>query len=286
MSVPCHVSANGMHKKNESDTRWRVQLGYFAAASLIARNSANSARLSGVAMPWRSPAATMAPVSASCSSGRLARRSKYIEVPSSPEKVNSVASVRAASSAASLRPFGAADRDRLFEHREAERLDVGAPQHRLPLQRQRGDRTGDGVEQELAPRQRGEVLTELDAQRRAFEQLSEGAAGIVVGDNHIRIGATPQLDVIGAKPFAVVIDNHRQHGRGADERCDTGDVVDAILQHCHAGRRRAKRFQPWRGRGRGVGLGAQQHPVDWIGLRRIGERVERKCYRAIRGIEG
>jgi len=61
-------------------------------------------------------------------------------VPSSPEKVNSVASVRAASSAASCAPFGAAHRDRFFEHREAERLDIRASQHRLPLQRQRGDR--------------------------------------------------------------------------------------------------------------------------------------------------
>jgi hypothetical protein len=48
-------------------------------------------------------------------------------------------------------------------------LDVGAPQHRLPLQRQRSDRAGDGVDQKLAPRQRDEVFAKLYAQRRAVE---------------------------------------------------------------------------------------------------------------------
>ena len=143
--------------------------------------------------------------------------------------MNNVASDRAASSAASFRPFGAADRDRLFEHREAERLDVRAPQHRLALQRQRSDRAGDGVDQKLAPRQRDEVFAKLYAQRRAFEQLREGTAGIVVGDDEILIGATPQLDVVGGEPFAVVIDDHRHHVRGVGERCDAGDVVDAVL---------------------------------------------------------
>ena len=53
------------------------------AASLIARSKVSSARLRGVAIPCRSPAATMAPVSASISRGRPARQSKYIEVPAS-----------------------------------------------------------------------------------------------------------------------------------------------------------------------------------------------------------
>src|SRR5580704_19088932 len=61
------------------------------------------------------------------------------------------------------RPFGATDSDRFFEHGEAELLDVGSPQYRLALQGKRRNGARDGVEQELAPRQRGEVLTELDA---------------------------------------------------------------------------------------------------------------------------
>lgn len=54
-----------------------------AAASLMARSSVRKARLSGVGTPWRSPAATTDPVSASTSKARPARRSKYIEVPAS-----------------------------------------------------------------------------------------------------------------------------------------------------------------------------------------------------------
>ena len=109
-------------------------------------------------MPWRSPTATMAPVSASTSSWRPARRSKYIEVPSSPEKVDSVAIVRAGFVGAELRAVGAGDRDRLVEHGAAELLNVGAPQHRLTLQHQSGDRIGDRVDQKLAPGQRGEIV--------------------------------------------------------------------------------------------------------------------------------
>ncbi len=164
-------------------------------------------------------------------------------------------------------------------------MDVGAPQHRLPLQRQRGDRTGDGVDQKLAPRQRDEIVAAMHAQRRAFEQLREGAAGVVVGDDEIVIGAAPQPHPVGGKPLAVVIDDHRQHGRAVGERRDAGDVVDAVLQHGNARCRRAEPLQPRRRRGRRVGLGAQQHPVGRFGLRRIGERGERQLDRAVRGVE-
>ncbi len=199
--------------------------------------------------------------------------------------MNSVASVRAASSAASSRAFGAADGDRLFEHREAERLDVGAPQHRLPLQRQRSDGAGDGIDQKLAPRQRDEIVAAMHAQRRAFEQLREGAAGIVIGDDEILIGTAPQPHPIGGKPLAIVIDDHRHNGRAIGKRRDAGDVVDAVLQHGDARCRRTKLLEPRRSRGRGVRLGAKQHPVGRLGLRRIGERCERQLDCAVRGVK-
>src|ERR1700733_6956813 len=51
------------------------------AASLIDRNNDSSIRLVGVGMPWADPVLTIDPVRTSTSIGRLARQSKYIDVP-------------------------------------------------------------------------------------------------------------------------------------------------------------------------------------------------------------
>ena len=86
---------------------------------------------------------------------------------------------------AELGALGARHRDRFVENGAAQLLHVRAPQHRLPLQRERGDRIGDGVDQKLAPRERGEVVAQQHAQRRAVEQRGESAPGRVVGHRDV-----------------------------------------------------------------------------------------------------
>ena len=60
----------------------------------------------------------------------------------------------------------------------------------------------------------------------------------------------PQPHAIGREPFAVVIDDHRQHRGAVGERRDARDVIDAVLQHGDAGRRRAQARKPRRGAAR------------------------------------
>ena len=125
---------------------------------------------------------------------------------------------------------GAGDRHRLGEDRQAQRAHVVAPQYLLPPHRQRGDRVGDGVEQQLLPLERREVGTEHDAQRHAVEQRRKGASRSLVGHDQIVPAGVAQPDVIGGKPLAVVIHQDRNDRRIADERLDALDVVDAVLQ--------------------------------------------------------
>jgi MFS family permease len=74
------------------------------AHALAARSSVSRARLSGVGMPWRAPAATTAPVIASCSSRRPARRSNSIDVPACGGKARKTSSLAAMSPSSSRAP--------------------------------------------------------------------------------------------------------------------------------------------------------------------------------------
>ena len=62
-----------------------------------------------------------------------------------------------------FRAIGAPHRDGFVEDGEAKLLDVRPPQHLLPLQRERGDRIGDGIDQQFAPQQSSDVGCELYA---------------------------------------------------------------------------------------------------------------------------
>ena len=167
----------------------------------------------------------------------------------------------------------------------AKLLHVRPTQHRLSLQRERGDRIGDRIDQELAPDQCREIVAAQDPKRRALKKRGEAAAGFVVRNRQILIGALPQPHPIGRQPFPVVVDDHRQHRRALGQRRDARDMADAVLQNRDAGGRRTQLSQPRR---RGFGLmrlGAKQHPVDRLGVCRLGERIEPDLNGAARLVE-
>jgi len=72
------------------------------------------------------------------------------------------------------RAVGAADCCGLFEDGKAERFDIFTSEHRLPLQRKRRDRVGNGIDEQFSPGERVEIGAAKDRQRRAIEQLREG----------------------------------------------------------------------------------------------------------------
>src|SRR5207249_4137599 len=59
-------------------------------------------------------------------------------------------------------------------------------------------------------------------------------------------------------------------------------MPDAVLQHCNACAGATQLPEPWRTRRRVLGLGAQQHPIRLLRLRRIGEGAKRYLDRAFR----
>src|SRR6266852_8592069 len=63
-----------------------------------------------------------------------------------------------------LRAVGARHRDRFIEDCNAQRLYVVAPKHRLSLQRERRDWIGNGIDQQLPPRQRREIAAQKNAE--------------------------------------------------------------------------------------------------------------------------
>ena len=160
-----------------------------------------------------------------------------------------------------LRAVGLADGGGLFEDGKAERLDVLAPEHGLPLQRQRGDRIGDRVDQELPPCAGGEIGIAHHAHRRSLQQRLERPCIRVVADGEFMVAGTAEADAIRRQPLAIVIDDGRNHGGVTDQGRQPFLVPDAVLQDGDAGLRRAQPLQPWRARRRVMRLGAQQHPV-------------------------
>ena len=168
---------------------------------------------------------------------------------------------------------GASDRHRFVEDRYAQRVHVSAPKHRLPLQRQRGDRVGNSVDQQLPPGQRREIAAQDDTQRRAVEQLRKCLAVAIVRHREIVLAGVAKPNAIGTEPLAVEVDDGRNDRGTCDQRRDAGDVANSVLQHGDPRRRIAEPPQPRGGRRRLMTLRAEEHPVDPLCARGIVEGV-------------
>jgi len=105
--------------------------------------------------------------------GRPARRSKYIEVPSSPENVNSVAIARAGSSSANLAPSARPTATRFREHAAAKLLHIRCRNTACRCWVSAVTGLATALNQHLAPQQRDEVVAELYTQRRAVNSVAK-----------------------------------------------------------------------------------------------------------------
>src|SRR5262249_49024180 len=78
------------------------------------------------------------------------------------------------------------------------------------------------------------------------------------------------------EPLAIVVDDDGKRGGAIGEGCDALGVASAVLQDSKARRWPAELLQPCPRRRGLVRLGAQQDPVDWMRIRRIGQRAQRQ----------
>jgi len=181
-----------------------------------------------------------------------------------------------------LRAVGARHRHGFIEDCDAQRLDVVATKHRLSLQGKSRNRIGNGIYQQLPPRQRREVAAQENAQRRAVEQLRKCATIRVISYGEIMVGNVAQTDTVGGQPLTIIINNGRDNARISNERRDAGDMADSILQNRDPRRRIAKSRQPRRGEWRLLGFGAQKNPIDARSIRRLCKGAQGKLSARIR----
>ncbi len=85
----------------------------------------------------------------------------------------------------------------------------------MPLQSERRDRIGDGIDQKLPPGQRRKFTAQENTQRRALEQLREGAAVRVIRRYERVLGNMAQADAIGAQPLAIIVHECRDNDRAS-----------------------------------------------------------------------
>ena len=224
-------------------------------------------RLHGAGMPVRSLARTTAPLRASYSSGRPARRSHSMLLPDSGGLSRSLVSMAVGRSSGSLAPSARPmSRASSISARPSSAI-CGSRNTGTLWQVQCGDRAACDVLAQLAPCCGQEVSGEVRRDPSTGHQLREVQAVWVIGDLQTRIAVQP--DPSSPERLSRKVDDHGDHS-ARDERRDPILVLDSVLQHGDSSARARQGSKPRRGGTGLVRFGGEQYPVDHADLVGIG----------------
>jgi hypothetical protein len=130
------------------------------------------------------------------------------------------------------------------------------------------------VQTKLAPDLGREVNRRARRDFRPRKQRDEIASHGIVGDDHAGRAALP--DFTRGRPLGRAIDHDRHELRARHAPGETLPVLDAILENRDRRAAPAQRPEPLCGAGSIVSLGRDEHPINRLRLRRVGEDRRRK----------